>query len=110
MKAYAAWSDSTKGVLQLPSLSTWSSEATFVGTPADAAAVQHLAGHQYELAMLESSCRKEEAAACFRALEGAQANCTAGVKACNAYITAEVRRRGRGAARGRGRARRHGRA
>lgn len=90
LKAYAAWSNSTKGVLQLPSLAIWSSEGTFVGGAADAAAVQQLSAHQYELAMLESSCRKEEAAACVGKLELAQGSITAGLKACNAYITAEI--------------------
>ncbi len=88
---YSDWSSSAKGTLQLPSLAAWSTEPTFVGGAEAARALHRASAHVFELAMVETSCRKGEAKECAAALRSAEKDLAEAIKRCNAYLHAEVR-------------------
>jgi len=77
--------------LQLPSLSVWARESTFVGSANAAAKIQHISGHQFELATLEKAVRHTEVMECVNLLAQAEEILMSVAKICSTYIVAEIR-------------------
>ena len=81
--------------LQLPSLSVWARESTFLGSANAAAKIQNISGHQFELATLEKAVRHTEVRECVSLLAQAEEVLMSATKICSAYILAEVKLDGR---------------
>jgi len=75
--------------LQLPSLSVWARESTFVGSADAAAKIQHISGHQFELATLEKAVRHTEVRECVKLLAQAEEILMSATKICSTYMLAE---------------------
>ena len=81
--------------LQLPSLSVWARESTFLGSAKAAAEIQHISGHQFELATLEKAVRHTEVRECVKLLAQAEEVLMSATKICSTYIKAKGKLDGR---------------
>ena len=77
--------------LQLPSLSVWARESTFLGSANAAAKIQHISGHQFELATLEKAVRHTEVRECAKLLAQAEEVLMSATKICSTYMKSEVK-------------------